>query len=275
MTTLVRANDWLDDECGNMAREGLRTLVVASKTLSPEAYQSFSSSLATARRVLVDREAAVMEVRRSLETDLKLLGLTGVEDKLQEDLKPSIETLRNAGIRIWMLTGDKMETATNIAMSSRLVSRNQCIYQFNKTKNRQDVALELNTFSNYKDCALVIDGDSLKLCMEFFQSEFMSLACAAPVVVCCRVAPTQKADVVRLIKTHTGLRTCSIGDGGNDVSMIQEADIGIGLEGKEGKQASLAADFSLIRFKDIVPLLLHHGRNNYKRSAALAQFVIH
>lgn len=66
-----------------------------------------------------------------------------------------------------------------------------------------------------------------------------------------------------------------IGDGGNDVSMIQAADVGVGIVGKEGKQASLAADFSITQFSHLTKLLLWHGRNSYKRSAKLSQFVIH
>jgi len=103
----------------------------------------------------------------------------------------------------------------------------------------------------------------------------MELVCQCPAVICCRCSPTQKADCVRLVKQYTGKHTCAIGDGGNDVSMIQAADAGIGIVGKEGRQASLAADFSITQFKYIARLLLVHGRNSYKRSASLSQFVIH
>jgi phospholipid-translocating ATPase len=77
------------------------------------------------------------------------------------------------------------------------------------------------------------------------------------------------------MKLYTDTRTCSIGDGGNDVGMIQEAHTGVGIVGKEGKQASLAADFSITEFRSLKLLLLWHGRQSYKRSAALSQFVIH
>jgi len=80
---------------------------------------------------------------------------------------------------------------------------------------------------------------------------------------------------VKLIKEFKKARTAAIGDGGNDVSMIQAADVGIGIVGKEGKQASLAADFSITQFSYISRLLLWHGRNSYKRSAHLSQFIIH
>ena len=103
----------------------------------------------------------------------------------------------------------------------------------------------------------------------------MNTSVRLPAVVCCRCSPTQKADVTYLIKAVTGKRICAIGDGGNDVSMIQAAHVGIGIVGKEGKQASLAADFSITQFSHLARLLLWHGRNSYKRSAKLSQFVFH
>lgn len=84
-----------------------------------------------------------------------------------------------------------------------------------------------------------------------------------------------KAAVAKLLKKHTNSRVCAVGDGGNDVSMIQEANVGIGIIGKEGMKASLAADFSVKQFSAITRLLLWHGRNAYQRSARLSQFIIH
>ncbi|KNC75541.1 hypothetical protein SARC_11937, partial [Sphaeroforma arctica JP610] len=130
MTKMVAFNDWLDEETGNMAREGLRTLVIARKMLTQKEYDNFSAALKEAKTQTTNRDAAILEVRESIEFELELLGVTGVEDKLQEDIKPTLELLRNAGVKVWMLTGDKMETATNIAISSRLVSRSQTIHQF-------------------------------------------------------------------------------------------------------------------------------------------------
>merc|ERR1740128_338595 len=275
MNRIVLYNDWLEEECGNMAREGLRTLVVAKRLMTEEQYNEFDSRYQTAKLALSERAARVAAVVESLERDMELLSVTGVEDRLQENVKPSLELLRNAGIRIWMLTGDKLETAICIAQSSRLVPRTQNIHVFGSTTSRTDTHQELNAFRRKTDSALVIRGESLELCLQYYEHEFMELACAAPTVVCCRCSPTQKATVVSLIQQHTGKRTAAIGDGGNDVSMIQAADIGIGIVGKEGKQASLAADFSIPQFSHIVRLLLVHGRRSYKRSAALAQFVIH
>uniref|UniRef100_A0A3P8VKI9 Phospholipid-transporting ATPase n=1 Tax=Cynoglossus semilaevis TaxID=244447 RepID=A0A3P8VKI9_CYNSE len=275
MASIVQYNDWLEEECGNMAREGLRTLVVAKKSLSEEQYQDFESRYNQAKLSIHDRGLKVAAVVESLEREMELLCLTGVEDQLQADVRPTLELLRNAGIKIWMLTGDKLETATCIAKSSHLVSRSQDIHVFKPVSNRGEAHLELNAFRRKHDCALVISGDSLEVCLRYYEHEFVELACQCPAVVCCRCSPTQKAQIVTLLQQHTDNRTCAIGDGGNDVSMIQAAHCGIGIEGKEGKQASLAADFSITQFKHIGRLLMVHGRNSYKRSAALGQFVMH
>ncbi|XP_047622872.1 probable phospholipid-transporting ATPase IIB isoform X3 [Phacochoerus africanus] len=275
MSTIVQYNDWLEEECGNMAREGLRTLVVAKRALTEEQYQDFESRYSQAKLSLHDRALKVAAVVESLEREMELLCLTGVEDQLQADVRPTLEMLRNAGIKIWMLTGDKLETATCIAKSSHLVSRTQDTHVFRPVTSRGEAHLELNAFRRKHDCALVISGDSLEVCLKYYEHEFVELACQCPAVVCCRCSPTQKAHIVKLLQQHTGKRTCAIGDGGNDVSMIQAADCGIGIEGKEGRQASLAADFSITQFKHIGRLLMVHGRSSYKRSAALGQFVMH
>uniref|UniRef100_A0A8B9G0C1 Phospholipid-transporting ATPase n=1 Tax=Amazona collaria TaxID=241587 RepID=A0A8B9G0C1_9PSIT len=275
MAGIVQYNDWLEEECGNMAREGLRVLVVAKKSLTEEQYQDFEARYVQAKLSVHDRSLKVATVIESLEMEMELLCLTGVEDQLQTDVRPTLETLRNAGIKVWMLTGDKLETATCTAKNAHLVTRTQDIHTFRLVTNRGEAHLELNAFRRKHDCALVISGDSLEVCLKYYEYEFMELACQCPAVVCCRCAPTQKAQIVRLLQERTGKLTCAVGDGGNDVSMIQEADCGVGVEGKEGKQASLAADFSITQFKHLGRLLMVHGRNSYKRSAALSQFVIH
>jgi phospholipid-translocating ATPase len=134
MARLVQRADWLEEECANMAREGLRTLVLARKRLAPPAYAAFAAAhRAAALRTDAGRaDALAQAVAAHLERELELLGVTGVEDKLQEDVRPTLELLRNAGIRIWMLTGDKIETATCIAISTKLVARNQYIHQIAK-----------------------------------------------------------------------------------------------------------------------------------------------
>ncbi|TPX10891.1 uncharacterized protein E0L32_008097 [Thyridium curvatum] len=276
MGAIVASNDWLDEETSNMAREGLRTLVVGRKKLSPQQYQEFSSSYQEASLAIAGRDAGMQRVvSQYLENDLELLGVTGVEDKLQRDVKPSLELLRNAGIKIWMLTGDKVETARCVAVSSKLVARGQYIYTVAKLKRKDNAQDHLDFLRTKTDSCLLIDGESLALFLTHFRTEFISVAVQLPTVVACRCSPTQKAEVAKLIKEYTKKRVCCIGDGGNDVSMIQAADVGVGIVGKEGRQASLAADFSIEQFHHLTKLLVWHGRNSYKRSAKLAQFVIH
>ncbi|KAJ3354133.1 putative aminophospholipid-translocase, partial [Kappamyces sp. JEL0680] len=276
MTKIVMASDWLEEECANMAREGLRTLVIGRKILALEHYHEFKHQLDAARLSTMGRNEAIARVLKTyLERDLELLGLTGVEDQLQKDVKLTLELLRNAGLKVWMLTGDKIETATNIALSSKLFARNQAICQIEKIRDL-DVALStLDSIRQKRDCCIVVDGESLQFYLDHAPKELIDVALHAPAVVCSRCTPTQKADIVNLINVSTKKRTCAIGDGGNDVSMIQAAHVGIGLVGKEGKQASLAADFSLTQFSHLSRLLLWHGRNSYKRSSKLAHFVIH
>ncbi|CAF0965236.1 unnamed protein product [Adineta steineri] len=277
MQTIVQYNDWLQEECSNMAREGLRTLVVAKKHLTLEHYQEFEQRLTKARLQTIDRNRRVNEAIETLERDMELLCVTGVEDKLQENVRQTLETLRNAGIKIWMLTGDKLETATCIAKSSKLIGRDHDIYTFKQVTTREDCLQELNMFRRKTDACLIITGDTLQICLSFYEKDLMELTIQCPAVVVCRCSPTQKANVVELLKKYGNhrVRVCAIGDGGNDVSMIQSADVGVGIVGKEGKQASLAADFSINQFSYLSRLLLVHGRNSYKRSAALSQFVMH
>ncbi|KAF7616585.1 hypothetical protein AFLA_004644 [Aspergillus flavus NRRL3357] len=259
MTSIVAANDWLDEETANMAREGC------------ELWLWEGNGFPCSRRDI----GMAKVISEYLERDLELLGVTGVEDRLQRDVKPSLELLRNAGIKIWMLTGDKVETARCVAISAKLVARGQYIHTVAKVKDKSTAQEALDFLRNKTDCCLLIDGESLALMLGQFRSAFISVAVLLPAVVACRCSPTQKAEVADLIRQHTKKRVCCIGDGGNDVSMIQSADVGIGIVGKEGRQASLAADFSITQFHHLTKLLVWHGRNSYKRSAKLAQFIMH
>ncbi|KAJ2850549.1 putative aminophospholipid-translocase [Coemansia brasiliensis] len=276
MARIVEYNDWLEEECGNMAREGLRTLVVGRKRLTRQAYSRFEDAYAQARAAVAGRAEAMRQVvTEHLEHGLELVGVTGVEDRLQDHVRTTLELLSNAGVRVWMLTGDKTETATCVAVSARLVRRGQLVHIIAQQRAAHELRAALETLRTLGECCLVIDGDSLQVALDFFRDEFIAAAARLPAVVCCRCSPTQKAAVVRALQRYTRRRVLAVGDGGNDVSMIQAADIGVGLVGREGRQASLAADVSINQFAHLARLLLWHGRNSYKRSAKLAQFVIH
>jgi phospholipid-translocating ATPase len=269
---------FLQDECENLAREGLRTLVITQRALTESEYQDWKK-VYYAAQISSNRAENTKAAIEQLEKGMDFLGITGVEDKLQEDVRVSIESIRNAGIQFWMLTGDKIETACCIAISTSLKTPQQDFFIMRDMTDTQTMERKLNEFgnniNNQRDQVLVIDGQSIHTVTEYNESMFFSLACRVTSVICCRCSPTQKAYITEKIKHYTGKKTLGIGDGGNDVGMILSADVGVGIVGKEGKQAALASDFSIYKFKHVTNLLLWHGRNSYKRGAVMAQFVIH
>jgi phospholipid-translocating ATPase len=275
MKDIVKSNDWLNEETDNMAREGLRTLVIGKKALSEEELSQFDSEYKEAKMSITNRAEEMQRVVSRLESNLSILGLTGVEDRLQEGVKLALENLRSAGIKIWMLTGDKIETATCIAISSRLFLRTNVYSVIENLQTREEGWERLNILKMGGEECIVIDGKSIQIMIDHFIEEFMGIASKLDAVVCCRCSPTQKATIARMLKKYTNKRVCCIGDGGNDVSMITEADVGIGIVGKEGNQASLAADYSLTKFNHVCELFLWHGRNCYRGTAKLAHFIIH
>ncbi|CAD8137568.1 unnamed protein product [Paramecium pentaurelia] len=267
---------FVDEECENLAREGLRTLVLTQKIITREYFEGWKKKYEQAQYIenVSQRLNKLDIIRKELEINMQFLGITGVEDKLQEDVCATLENIRNAGINVWMLTGDKIETAICIAISSGIKSATQEICLLKEIIDEETLQKKLKQFETKTNQLLVIDGTSLQTA---FKKEefFFRIATQAQSVVCCRCSPTQKALVTECIKKYTHKIIACIGDGGNDVGMIQSADVGIGIEGKEGKQAALASDFSILKFKYLNSLLLWHGRLSYKRSALLSQFVTH
>ncbi|EKE42586.1 hypothetical protein ENUP19_0083G0009 [Entamoeba nuttalli] len=274
MSKLIDNVEWLGEECGNLAKDGLRTLVFGKKVISKEDYEIFKKEFNAASSAMTDRDELITKSIAKIENNLKVLCITGVEDELQDDVQQSLEMLRHAGIRTWMLTGDKVETALCIAKSTRLIGVDQEVREF-FANSVQEAEILMERYSiTLENDGLIVDGSTLSLVLKEIPDKFIRFALQAKSVICCRCMPTQKAEIVLLVK-KSGIRTCAIGDGGNDVSMIQAADVGLGIEGKEGKQASMAADFSLKQFSHITRLLLWHGRNSYIRSSDLALFIMH
>lgn len=118
--------------------------------------------------------------------------------------------------------------------------------------------------------ALIIDGTTLKFALSCdCRSDFLDLCISCKVVICCRVSPMQKAEVVDLVTTNTKSVTLAIGDGANDVAMIQKANVGVGISGAEGLQAACASDYSIAQFRFLKRLLLVHGAWNYSRICKL------
>ena len=265
------------EDCENLGREGLRTLIISRKSLHLQEYKKWKKEYEIACIATEDRESKVRDVIDMLEFNMEVLGVTGVEDKLQKDVGKTIEELREAGVTVWILTGDKVETAQCIAISTRLRKRNQEWFEL-VNLGPEEIVKKLNKCTidplSSKQ-VIVIDGSTLNYVLKDHQKLFVDAAIKCEAVVCCRVAPTQKTQIVEMLKKYTTKRLCSIGDGGNDVGMIQAAHIGIGIEGKEGKQASLAADFSILQFNALEKLLFWHGRHSYIRTAKLSNFVFH
>ena len=151
----------------------------------------------------------------------------------------------------------------------------QNFFQIVGETNQENLLQRLRQFSCRSNDILVIDGTTIATALLYCEENFMQIASASPAVVCSRVSPTQKTAIVEAISKYSNCRVAAIGDGGNDVGMIQAAHVGIGIVGKEGQQASLAADFSVNEFKVIEELILWHGRLSYKRTAKLGNFVFH
>uniref|UniRef100_A0A452R2P1 ATPase phospholipid transporting 11A n=1 Tax=Ursus americanus TaxID=9643 RepID=A0A452R2P1_URSAM len=242
------------------AVEGLRTLCVAYKRLVPEEYESVCALLQAAKVALQDRERKLAEAYEHIEKDLILLGATAVEDRLQEKAADTIEALQKAGIKVWVLTGDKMETAAATCYACRLFRRSTQLLELT-TKRIEEQSLHDVLFELSKTVL------RHKLFLEICRN------CSA--VLCCRMAPLQKAQVgpislIKLSKEHP--ITLAIGDGANDVSMILEAHVGIGVIGKEGRQAARNSDYAVPKFKHLKKMLLVHGHLYYIRISELVQY---
>ncbi|ERE89750.1 putative phospholipid-transporting ATPase VD [Cricetulus griseus] len=274
------------------AKRGLRTLCIAKKVMSDTEYAEWLRNHFLAETSIDNREELLVESAMRLENKLTLLGATGIEDRLQEGVPESIEALHKAGIKIWMLTGDKQETAINIAYACKLLEPDDKLFILNtqskdacemlmsaileelqkRTQASPEPASLRKDFRQPPDpqgsgrAGLVITGKTLEFALqEGLQRQFLELTAWCQAVVCCRATPLQKSEVVKLVRNHLHVMTLAIGDGANDVSMIQVADIGIGVSGQEGMQAVMASDFAISQFRHLSKLLLVHGHWCYTR----------
>ena len=264
----------MSEECENYAAEGLRTLVITQRVMDKEEYAEFHQRYQKAAASMSNREDSIKEAISLIERGMTFLGVTGVEDKLQDDVDKVIAKLNSGGIKVWMLTGDKVETAKCISISTGLKKRDQKFYELVGLDDRRSLLERLNF--NPKDTVLIIDGLTLEFIFsQKLECEFVRVACPCEGVICSRVSPTQKSLIVKSLQMFTEARVAAIGDGGNDVAMIQTSHVGIGVEGKEGKQASLASDFAISEFKHLTLLVLWHGRLSYLRTSKLANFIFH
>uniref|UniRef100_A0A3B4T598 Phospholipid-transporting ATPase n=1 Tax=Seriola dumerili TaxID=41447 RepID=A0A3B4T598_SERDU len=294
------------------AADGLRTLCIAKKTLSKDEYACWLQRHLEAETAIQGREELLFESALRLETNLQLLGATGIEDRLQDGVPETIASLRKAGLQIWVLTGDKQETAVNIAYACKLLDPEEEILTLN-ADSQEACALLLEESLHYIQAkflcsstdqtakafhanfppfeiypasspsssssshtvpfmvhrlGLVIDGRTLAYALDkSLEDKFLAVARSCRSVLCCRSTPLQKSMVVKLVRNKLKVMTLAIGDGANDVSMIQVADVGVGISGQEGMQAVMASDFALPRFRYLQKLLLVHGHWCYSRLA--------
>lgn len=306
------------------ANETLRTLCLCYKDISKEEFDAWSSKHKAASVAMSNRDEALDQVYEQIEGNLMLIGATAIEDKLQDGVPETIAKLAKADIKIWVLTGDKKETAENIGYSCSLLTDDMQIH------HGEDVNVKLTTrqtnrrseppssgrkrkaavepfFPEPGKNALVITGGWLNEILyekkkkrrrlrlrklgkrtppanpqdgqpiddwekEMRQVDFVNMACECEAVICCRVTPKQKANVVSLVKKYKNAVTLSIGDGANDVNMIKTADIGVGISGQEGMQAVMSSDYAFAQFSYLQRLLLVHGRWSYIRMCKFLRY---
>lgn len=267
------------DHIQEYATTGLRTLLYGHRFLSKEEYSLWSKKYADAQSALDGRQEKLEQVAELLEQNLDMTGATAIEDKLQDGVPETIDKLRRAGIRLWMLTGDKRETAINIGYSCRLIKDYSSTIildvptqaQAHKAMNK---AMKDVMKGKSRHVVVVIDGATLGIVEQSTElmALFVELGIRADSVICCRVSPAQKALVVKTVRARCkNTVTLAIGDGANDIAMIQEANVGIGITGKEGLQAARSSDYSIAQFRFLERLLFVHGRWSYVR---VSKFVL-
>ncbi|KAG0459971.1 hypothetical protein HPP92_023099 [Vanilla planifolia] len=284
------------DHVSKYSETGLRTMVVAYRVLSEQEFSVWHDEFLNASNIVsANREEMLELAAEKIERDLILLGATAVEDRLQKGVPDCVDKLAQAGIRIWVVTGDKLETAVNIGIASHLLRKDmkQIVVTLSALDNsvfterdkeahdkacNESVARQLHEALNEVtslekrsiSCSLIIDGSSLVYALSRdLEKSFFDLASGCASVICCRTSPKQKALITRLVKINTRKTTLAVGDGANDVGMLQEADIGVGISGVEGMQAVMSSDFAIAQFRYLENLLLVHGHWCYRRVAAM------
>ncbi|KDO21212.1 hypothetical protein SPRG_21329 [Saprolegnia parasitica CBS 223.65] len=282
----------LDEQLKSFASEGLRTLVLSQRELSKDEYERWNKTYQEAATSLVNRDQMLDDAAEVLEVNMDVVGATAIEDKLQVGVPATIHNLAMAGIKIWVLTGDKEETAVNIGHACRLLNQDMQLLFVNRES--LDGLIEqidyLYGMESVQSCfkkgivsdrlAVVCDGKSLvhlfppkktsaadQATAKELRRKLLVVASVCKALIACRVSPAQKADIVNLVRFNSVNKpiTLAIGDGANDVNMIQSAHVGIGICGQEGVQAVNASDYAIAQFLE--RLLLVHGRSNYKRIA--------
>ena len=261
--------------------KGLRTLLFGYKELTLEEFTEFNDKY----KSLIEMEENynqenIYKLYEEIENDIILIGATAIEDELQYKADETINKFINIGIKICMLTGDKLETSKNIATSCKLITPDMelihveynKIIDYNPTKNLKiylnSLKMKIDDNNNKKYC-LLINGDTLVniLASEETIKVFSELFVKCNSIICSRVDPKQKAKMVNIIKSTNSGVCLAIGDGANDIGMITEANVGIGIHGIEGSEAARVSDYSINQFYHLQKLLLYHGREAYRKNS--------
>ena len=285
------------------SKEGLRILAMGFKEISDVQINYWDKKIKEAK--INGNHNKLSEIYDEIEGGLTFLGCSAIQDKLQDGVPETIKTIMDCGIRIWMLTGDKSETAEqigrqcnliddetnliNLCFSENLNNNNNKVYNLlfrlcseyelldfvnNKNIILEEIVTKFNKNKNnnteyLNNIAMLIDGNTLFKILEDKDTSklFFLIGTISKSVICCRVSPKQKSLIVGLVNSYGKYVTLSIGDGANDVPMIMKASIGIGIQGKEGTQAVRSADYSIGQFRFLEKLLLYYGRNGYTKIA--------
>ncbi|OHT06421.1 putative phospholipid-transporting ATPase [Tritrichomonas foetus] len=260
------------DTVNDFAATGLRTLVFASREIKDEELTPWMKSYHEAEAALENRDERLFEIAGLIENGLYSIGVSGVEDRLQAEVPETIRWIRDAGIKLWVLTGDKLETAIAIGKTSGVIDpKSEMMIVSTTEPNAVGHKLEalLGSVSSFESPVLIITADAVEHAIHLYQDKFMKLADQCDSVILSRVSPFMKAHVTQVVK-EAGRSTLGIGDGANDVGMIQVADMGIGVYGREGSQAAMSSDFAIPRFRHLRRCLMVHGHWTYRRFAFVA-----
>lgn len=277
-----------------MAEDGLRTLCLGGRDLDVTEFEGWLGKYEAAACATEERQEKLDQVAEEIETKLELHGITGIEDRLQENVSDTIVSMKQADIKVWMLTGDKTETAINIGIATGLlephpVPEKRPVFSTPDFEDSKGVFQKSQLVDALNKCAekarellrnkqmfegMVMDGKCLETALES-PDVFVDICKVCETVVCCRVSPKQKGAVVRLVKQREKAITLAIGDGANDCNMIQSADVGIGIRGLEGLQAFNVCDYGISQFRFLQNLLMVHGRWCYRRVAILINYTFY
>jgi magnesium-transporting ATPase (P-type) len=226
---LSQVNSW--------AVRGLRTICCANRVLEPDE-----------------------PLGPEIEQNLIMLGAVAIEGELQDGVRETLAFFREAGVRFWMLTGDKRETAVSIGRSCGIVTPVQSIVDFHPGMQIAE-----------DDCIVLIRPEIVDL---LTRADLQQVADHASSAICYRMSPKMKSVVVTLAR-KVFPTVCYTGDGANDVAALQSASVGVGIIGREGRQAANNSDFAVPRFSGLRRLLACHGRLSIVRLAQVIRYMFY